>query len=356
MLVFPFLGRIWCTICPFMAFGNLAQDAVTSMGVKLKKWPAWGKSAGPPFAFGLFYAILMWEELWDLPNTAALSACLLLLITAGSVLMSVRWEKRLWCRYFCPIGAMNKIFATLSMTEIRTWKANCEGCATASCFKGNSLTHDPSDVYAVKGCTMALKNNQLRDMGDCVMCMSCVKNCEREAPEFNLRPIGQDYGLPWLLPKQIQKPENLAVSQVETNFWLGAIVCILQGSVLLHYLPKILAALSLDTSIATAEPALDLSFAAHALFAAVILAFPGTLSYAADAVSVPLQSFVNVEKRILTPRPAENAAIVNLYEAMLKEDVSMAEIMKEWDLDGDGNVSDWEMKQGASDILIKVST
>jgi Fe-S-cluster-containing dehydrogenase component len=64
---------------------------------------------------------------------------------------------------------------------------------------------------------MGLKNNQLRDMGDCVMCMSCVKNCEREAPEFNLRPIGQDYGLPWFLPMQMQKSESLALSQVETN-------------------------------------------------------------------------------------------------------------------------------------------
>ena len=64
---------------------------------------------------------------------------------------------------------------------------------------------------------MGLKNNQLRDMGDCVMCMSCVKSCEREAPEFNLRPIGHDYGFPWLLPMKIQRPESLAPSQVETN-------------------------------------------------------------------------------------------------------------------------------------------
>ena len=88
---------------------------------------------------------------------------------------------------------------------------------------------------------MDLKNNQLRDVGDCVMCMSCVKNCDREAPEFNLRPIGIDFGLPWLLPKTLQKdPEHLAPSQVSTNFWLGGIITILQGSVILHHLPKIL--------------------------------------------------------------------------------------------------------------------
>jgi len=342
MLVFPFLGRIWCTICPFMAWGDLSQEIATRLGVKLKKWPRWGSTAGPAFAFGLFYAILMWEELWDLPQNANLSACLLLLITAGAVVNSVTFEKRLWCRYMCPIGAMNKMFATASMTEVRTFKPNCDGCTNPTCVKGDSPTLDPGDSYAIKGCTMGLKNNQLRDMGDCVMCMSCVKNCEREAPEFNIRPIGQDYGLPWLLPKQIQKPESLAISQVETNFWLGGIITILQGSVALHYLPKILAELGIDQSIATAEPALDLPFAIHASLAAVILTFPGMLSYAADASSIPLESLVNVWKREFTPRPAENALIVKLYENMLKEGKSMAE----WDMDGDGAVSDWEMKEG----------
>ena len=177
--------------------------------------------------------------------------------------------------------------------------------------------------------------------------MSCVKNCEREAPELNLRSIGQDYGLPWLLPKVIQKRgDSLAVSQVETNFWLGGIITILQGSVVLHYLPKILTALGIDPSISTAPPAPTSSFVLHTIAAASILACPGTLSYIADAGSVPLESLVSIWKRKLTPRPAENAAVVNLYESLMKEDISMSTIMSEWDLDNDGIVSSWEMKEG----------
>ena len=107
----------------------------------------------------------MWEELYDLPQSGALSACLLLLITSGAVVNSIIYEKRLWCRYLCPIGAMNKLFATLSMTEVRTWKSNCEGCTTSECKNGASPTV-AHDEYALKGCTMDLKNNQLRDMGD----------------------------------------------------------------------------------------------------------------------------------------------------------------------------------------------
>ena len=176
---------------------------------------------------------------------------------------------------------------------------------------------------------MDLKNNQLRDMGDCVMCMSCVKNCEREAPEFNLRPLGQDFGLPWFVPKFLQKPEYLAPSQVETNFWLGAIITILQGGVVLHYLPKILADVGLDPSIAEAPPAFDVPFATHAALSAAILAFPGILSYAADAASGPLESLGKIWRRQSTSRPAENVAIVKLYETLLAEDADLVETMKE---------------------------
>mmetsp|Transcript_21056 Transcript_21056/g.37048 ORF Transcript_21056/g.37048 Transcript_21056/m.37048 type:complete len:409 (-) Transcript_21056:1554-2780(-) len=165
MLSFPFLGRIWCSVCPFMAIGNMAQEATQHLGIELKKWPKWVDSYGPPFAFGLFFLILMWEELWNLPQNGSLSAWLLLLITSGAVFNSVQYEKRMWCRHLCPIGAMCRTFATMSMVEVRSFKSNCQGCTDPKCLKGNSLGAEPSDTFAIKGCTMNLKNNQLRDMG-----------------------------------------------------------------------------------------------------------------------------------------------------------------------------------------------
>ena len=46
---------------------------------------ATGQAWGPWFLLVLFGGILVWEEVWDLPNTAYLSAWLLLLITAGAM-------------------------------------------------------------------------------------------------------------------------------------------------------------------------------------------------------------------------------------------------------------------------------
>jgi len=352
MLVFPFLGRIWCSVCPFMAWGDIAQELSVGLGVNLRKWPKWAEKHGNAFAFWLFFLILMWEELWELPQNANLSAWLLLLITSGAVVNSVVFEKRLWCRYMCPIGMMNSAFSTPSMTEVRTFQPNCIGCKNPTCFKGESPILDPDDKYAIKGCTMGLKNNQLTDMADCVMCMSCVKNCDRESPEFNLRPLGIDYGLPWFLPKFLQQNEELPISQVRTNFWLGGIVTILQGSVLLHYGPTILSNFGLDPTTMAAPPSFDSRFAAHATIAAALLGLPGTFSFLADAISVPLNSLEKVYERKYTRRPAENACIINFYETLVKQDLDMEGIIKELDADGDGTIGEWELKAAMDDLSI----
>jgi len=354
MLVYPFLGRIWCSICPFMAIGNLAQETVTRFGVELKKWPKWASSIGAAFAFSLFFAILMWEELWNLPQNGALSAWLLLLITSGAVFNSVQFENRMWCRYLCPIGAMCRTFGTISMVEVRSWKANCEGCADPVCVKGKSPTLDPTDTFAIKGCTMQLKNNQLRDMGDCTLCMSCVKNCEREVPEVNTRPIGLDFGLPFLLPPALQNPENMSMSQVETNFWLGALLTILQGSVLVHYMPKILSDFGMDPAIASATPALDMPFLAHSVLTAGLLAFPGLLSLAADKASVPLESFFQGRWENEN-ESVEQEVVVDLYESIMKSDRPLQDTLSEFDPDGDGRITCWECKQALGNLDIPES-
>ena len=37
--IYPFLGRIWCSVCPFMIFGELTQRWQVARGVVLRKWP-----------------------------------------------------------------------------------------------------------------------------------------------------------------------------------------------------------------------------------------------------------------------------------------------------------------------------
>ena len=89
-----------------------------------------------------------------------------------------------------------------------------------------------------------------------------------------------------------RSPENLSMSQVETNFWLGALLTTLQGSVFVHYMPQILSEVGMDPAIAAATPALDMPFVAHSVITAGLLALPGLLSLAADKASIPLESMI----------------------------------------------------------------
>ena len=160
LLSYPLLSRMWCAVCPFMATGELVQQAIKATGAQLKSWPAEAKSIGPPFAYGLFAGILMWEELWNLPDNGTLSASLLLLITAGAVVGSAFFEKRVWCRHFCPIGAMNGLYSKMAILEIRSPKGVCSGCTAPRCTQGG-----PIDLGGMSGggCPLESSPSKLAD-------------------------------------------------------------------------------------------------------------------------------------------------------------------------------------------------
>jgi hypothetical protein len=127
LFLFAFVGRLWCAVCPFMITGEwIRQLSLWIWPRELLPWPTqWMNRWGAWWLFAGFAAIYLWEHLWDLPHTAYLSAWLLLVITAGAVIGSLIYERRLWCRYLCPIGGMNGMFAKLSMVEVRSTQQVC---------------------------------------------------------------------------------------------------------------------------------------------------------------------------------------------------------------------------------------
>jgi transcriptional regulator with AAA-type ATPase domain/NAD-dependent dihydropyrimidine dehydrogenase PreA subunit len=190
LVAFPFVGRLWCAVCPFMIYGEVAQKLSLKLWPRqLKRWPRdqadrWGGW----FLVGLFALIFLWEELWALENTAYLSSWLLLLITAGAVICSVLFERRFWCRYLCPIGGMNGLYAKLAVTELRAQQGTCSAeCTTYQCYKGGPAKGEGQET---EGCPLYSHPAQLVDNRDCVLCMTCLKACPHRSVEFNLRPPG----------------------------------------------------------------------------------------------------------------------------------------------------------------------
>ena len=190
LIAFPFVGRLWCAFCPFMIYGEITQKiSLYLFPRELKKWPRQtADKYGGWFLFVLFALILLWEELWDLNNTAYLSAWLLLLITSGAIICSLIFERRFWCRYLCPIGGMNGMFAKLSITELRAQQGTCSAeCSTYQCYKGGPAKDEGMET---DGCPLYSHPAQLEENKDCVLCMTCLKACPHRSVEFNIRPPG----------------------------------------------------------------------------------------------------------------------------------------------------------------------
>jgi len=184
LFLFTFVGRLWCAVCPFMIAGEWIRTLSLWIYPRkllppptkwMNRWGAWVVFAG-------FLAIYLWEKLWDLPHTAYLSAWLLIIITAGAVICSLIYERRLWCRYLCPIGGMNGMFAKLAIVEVRSTQQLCGSqCSTFGCFKGSTASPVnfaealPSEGQQTGACPLYSRPSQLEDNRDCILCMTCLK-------------------------------------------------------------------------------------------------------------------------------------------------------------------------------------
>jgi len=245
LLSYPLVGRLWCAICPFMVWGQIAQRLTPW---RKKSWPhgdmdRWG---APALAAG-FAVILLWEEVWNLENTAWLSSCLLLLITAGAVIGSTVFEKRFWCRYLCPVGGMNGLFAKLSILELRAEVGTCSGsCSSYACFKGGPAD---GEGLASEGCPLGTHPAHLSDNRNCVLCMTCTQACPNRSVQLRLRPPAAD------LQRNMQAPDGER-----------GLILVLAGGICLHHWQRLLGWLPLAPSTMHEGPLLArLSFAALAL-------------------------------------------------------------------------------------------
>lgn len=271
LLTFPLVGRLWCAVCPFMIYGEIVQKLRRFLWPNLPflAWPrTWADRWGGWLLFAGFAAILLWEELWNLENTAYLSGWLLLIITAGAMICSLLFERRFWCRYLCPIGGMNGLYAKLAIVELRAQQGVCSAsCSTYQCYKGGPSNGEGQETL---GCPVYSHPAQLTDNRNCVLCMTCLKACPHRSVELNLRPPAIE----------------LWTGNSSSSYEI-ALLFLLLGSVGLHHLPRICDWLG--------QPSSQLQFFPfHAGLAILVLVIPGAIAWAADRLVVllhpPLQS------------------------------------------------------------------
>ena len=272
LATFPVVGRLWCAVCPFSIYGDWAQKIKLSLGGTVGPWPRQAaEQYGGAFLYAMFGAILVWEELSDMPNSAAQSGFLLLLITTGAVIGSLAYERRFWCRYLCPIGGMNGMMAKLAFVELRADRGVCTAeCTSYACINGGP-GQPPGQPgcdrgMATAGCPLHSHPSSLPDNRDCTFCGTCVKACPNGNIQFRLRPPGADL---W---------------EEHTATWHeAALMFMLLGAIGVHEAPRLLA--DVFGVSPTAVASIMHSPWQHGALSAALLVLPGVAAWGADALS-----------------------------------------------------------------------
>lgn len=171
----PFIGRLWCTVCPFSTIMEYVQNKVHSH----RSVPEFIIKYDYLIVSALFLMIFWIEILTDMRSNPLYTALLLIVIQLGAIMISVLYPRHTWCRHFCPLGGFIGTASIGSVIEVRSDPAVClNKCTTFDCYVGKE---------DVKGCPMFQHLPYLDNNLDCKLCFNCVRNCPHGSVQVNLR-------------------------------------------------------------------------------------------------------------------------------------------------------------------------
>jgi polyferredoxin len=186
VVLVPFFGRLWCTICPIPAPGEwLQRRAIVRRGparlwTRGLHWPRrlknmWLQNFGF-LGVAVFSTIIL--------TRPSVSAWLLLSFLLAGVLLSALYKNRVFCRYVCPVGGFIGLYSLVSPVELRVADPNvCADHKTKDCITGNEFGY---------GCPWMVFPGSLTRNTYCGMCFECLKTCPKNNIVLNLRPFGSD--------------------------------------------------------------------------------------------------------------------------------------------------------------------
>lgn len=179
-IVFVFLGRFWCAVCPFATLSDFVQKLV---GVN-RPVPAFLKNYGIWIIDATFIAITWADHVWGIVESPWGSGILLLLLTFAVIVSGAFFQRRTFCRYLCFLGGLSGNYARTGMIALRADSDICATCKSkAVCFNGTDQ---------VAGCPLFSFPRTMDSNANCNLCANCIKNCPNDAISLTLRKPTQE--------------------------------------------------------------------------------------------------------------------------------------------------------------------
>lgn len=177
-------GRYFCGwVCAFGSLGDGVQFVSGKIQKKLKKKlpkmpdkvEKWLRCL--PFviltaivvlsAAGIYSSLSGWSP-WDVFSMVTnlnfrLSRYILGIVLLVLILLGMAWEKRFFCRFLCPMGAVFRLLPILPWAVLRRDREQClKGCSACE-----------------KICPVKLSLGTGQNIGDCIQCGQCQRVCPR---------------------------------------------------------------------------------------------------------------------------------------------------------------------------------
>lgn len=177
---FFLLSRFWCSICPINEYGVQLRK-IKHFNLKVTSFI---KDNTHYFITFGFLTIIWAEEYFEMHLSAFRTGIILGTIVLLATITNIIFQRNTWCRYICPLGWFGGTLSLTSIIELRSNPDICMNkCKTHDCFKGNEK---------IEGCPMFIHPQFIDSNQLCKLCLKCVRLCQNNSPQLNLRFPGWD--------------------------------------------------------------------------------------------------------------------------------------------------------------------
>ncbi len=197
-VMLPFGGRVWCMMCPLPAPGEwLSRMRITT--VRYFKEPFkrlhhrflglnrdWPRRLNNIWLQNILFLVLISFGIILITRPVA-TAVLFLIILAATLVLSLIFRGRSFCRFVCPVGGFLGTYSMAACSELRAIDPEvCKKHKEKECLLGGERGWAcPWGQYPGK----MTRNNY------CGLCTECVKSCPKDNIGLFIRPFGSDLGL-----------------------------------------------------------------------------------------------------------------------------------------------------------------
>ncbi|MFH1978074.1 MAG: 4Fe-4S binding protein [Candidatus Aenigmatarchaeota archaeon] len=172
IFTFVLAGRLWCTACPFGFLGDISQKVFSLR----KKFPR--RENGLKIQMPLFLIFTLSFVFFGVLSSPIYTSYFIIVLSVAAVGFALIFEKRAFCRYICPIGAVTGLYSMVSPIELRS--KDCDTCKShlkKNCFES---------------CSMGEYIGNMKSNYNCNFCMDCVKACPKNNIVLRFRNFGSD--------------------------------------------------------------------------------------------------------------------------------------------------------------------